>query len=199
MVAALRDPAEQAYRKAHMSTMPTKMTGVHPYHLVLYKRALHPELVNLKKRKLIPVPGGEFEAWLMPGSHVLRFQIRSFCVCELVTDRNDGLPTNGAVATFPCLGEKDFEHVFSEPGITYVTSLQTETLNENLYMQSYREISQLSREVDGIVHAWESEAGQCLSLLEIQRHGREVHTQAYHLLAQGGLVLRTQTILECKK
>jgi hypothetical protein len=175
----------------------TKTNVLQSYHLVLYKRALHPELFSLKARRIIKHQGYEFEAWLMPGSHVLRFQHKGFCACELVSDRDDGLPTNGAVATFPCAGEKDYEHTFSEPLVNYLTTVQTETLNESLYNSSYRQIVELAGETNGLMHKWEGpDGGRCLSMLDIQRYQRELHVQSYHLVAQCGLVLRTQTIFE---
>ena len=33
-------------------------------------------------------------------------------------------------------------------------------------------------------------------MLDMQRYHREVHVQSYHLVAQGGIVVRTQTIFE---
>lgn len=38
--------------------------------------------------------------------------------------------------------------------------------------------------------------GRNLSLLDVQRLTKEVHAQSYHLIARGGLVIRTQTIFE---
>lgn len=33
-------------------------------------------------------------------------------------------------------------------------------------------------------------------MIDTQRYNREIHAQAYHLIAQGGVVIRTQTIFE---
>jgi hypothetical protein len=38
--------------------------------------------------------------------------------------------------------------------------------------------------------------GKCLSVLEVHRYPREIHVQSFHLVADGGLVLRSQTIFE---
>jgi hypothetical protein len=174
----------------------TRVTAPPAFQLVLYRRALHPELFALKARKALKIPGGEFEAWLANGTHVLRLQSRQACVCELLTDREGGLPTTGVTMAFPCVGDRDAEQEFEDARLTYVVSVQTETLGESLYTTTYQEINALARETDGLVTRWETEAGKCLSLLDIQRYPNEVHVQGYHLMAAGGLVLRSQTIFE---
>lgn len=176
----------------------TKTSVLQSYQLVLYKRALHPELFQMKARKSLKADRADVEAWLMAGTHVLRYQLGTHCISELVTDRDDGLPTSGAVATFPCAGEKDFEHVFADAGVNYVTTVQTETLSESLYQSTYREILDLARETGGLLHRWnQPDGGKCLSLLDIEKyHPAEIHAQAYHLFAHGGVVVRTQSMFE---
>ncbi|MFN0012422.1 MAG: DUF2617 family protein [Phycisphaerales bacterium] len=167
------------------------------FQFLLYRRALHPELFQLKGRRVLKAGGHELEAWLMPRTHVIRYQHKAGATCELVTDREDGLPTNGAVATFPCLGEKDFEQSFTDLGLTYVCNIQAETLSENLYKSTLEEMTALADETDALCHTYEgTDGGACLSMLDVQRYENEFHVQSYHLCSTGGLVLRTQTIFE---
>ncbi len=181
-----------------------RSTSLQSYQLILYKRALHPELFQLKNRVAVRNGQCDFEAWLMPGGHALRIQHKGFCASELVTDREDGLPTTGAVATFPCAGEKDYEHEFSDGRMTYLATVQTETLTENLYASTYKDMVNYAEETGAMSHQWTqaggggngAAAGRCLSVLEIQRYPREIHVQSFHLVAEGGIVLRTQTIFE---
>lgn len=176
---------------------PTKTNPAQTYQIVVYRRALHPELFQMKARRTIRGPAYEFEAWLIPGSHVLRFQHRALCLSELLTDRGDGVPTTGALTTFPCAGEKEFEHQFREHSVGYMTAVQTETLNENLFGATYQEMLGLARETNAVVHEWiGADSGRCLSMLEIQKYGREVHVQSTHLLSTTGLVLRSQSVFE---
>jgi len=175
--------------------LPMRTNALQTYQLLLYRRALHPELFQLKGRRTLTYGGFEFEAWIMPGSHVLRFQVGQACACELVTDQSSGLPSEGAVTNFLCAGERDFEYQFERSGIRYTTSAQTETLPENLFSATYRETIELAIETEGLLHRWtDAEGNKCLSMLDIQRYGREVNAQAYHLVAQGGVVVRTQTL-----
>lgn len=157
----------------------------------------------------------------MQGQHLLRFERGPICASELVTDQENGLPTAGAVAAFLCAGERDFEHDFvgshgarasggsngaahgstngSSPGhgrVVYMTTVQTETLSENLYIATCEEMVAHSREHDSLVHSWDEPGGRGMSIVDVQKYAHEVHVQAYHLLPTGGIVIRTQTIFE---
>lgn len=188
-----------------MST-PQRTNALQAYQVVLYDRALHPELFSLKGRRVVRQPHWELEAWVMHGQHLIRFERGPICASELVTDQESGLPTAGAVAAFLCAGERDFEHSFvpqgaAAPGspkgsVVYMTTVQTETLSENLYVATCEEMASHAREHDSLVHAWDEESGRGMSVLDVQRYAEEVHVQAYHLLPTGGVVIRTQSIFE---
>ena len=168
------------------------------YHLMLFDRALHPELVSLRERRVIQHGSYELEAWLTPGGHMLRFERGPTCLSELVTGEPGGLPSTGMVSSFPCAGERDFDRKFGEGAIGYMTTVQTEQLSENLYLSTLDEMRDFASDVEAISHAWSDETGHCLSLLDVQRFNREIHVQSYHMVAAGGIVLRTQTIFEHK-
>lgn len=172
----------------------TRSTALQTLQLHLYPKALHPELFELQDRRVVTYGVYELEAWIMPNAHVVRFGVDRACYTELVTDRESGLP-DGSTETFYCAGERDFEKTFQGDGITYMTSVQTEQLGDNLYASTYDELRAFSREVDGLTHLWE-DGGPCLSMLDIQRYDQEVHVQAYHMIARGGIVLRTQSLFE---
>lgn len=172
----------------------SKMTTLQTLQLLLYGRALHPELFELKARKVVRHGAYELEAWVLEGAHVVRFGFGKACYTELVTDREVGLP-DGPIEAFLCAGERDFDKRFTADGVNYMTSVQTEQLTENLYLATYDELNDFAREVEAVVHRWD-DGGPCLSMLDIQRYDQEVHVQAYHMSARGGVVLRTQSLFE---
>ncbi len=176
--------------------VPVKPNSLQTYQTILYNRALHPEFFPLKGRRVIRHNGFEAELWSMSGSHLIRFEHGPLCACELVTDQESNLPDAGVVIAFLCAGERDYEHRFRKNKVTYMTSVQTETLAENLYAATMDEILDFARECEGLLHRWDDDAGPCLTLLDSQVQGHEVHVQAYHMIAQGGIVLRTQSIFE---
>jgi len=176
---------------------PTHTNSLQTYQVVLYDHALHPEFFDLKARRVEHLHGFEFESWLMGGSHVLRFERGGLCISELVTDRERNLPNTGVLTAFLCAGEHDYDHAFDEAQVNYITSAQTETLEESLYMSTLEELQSFGRECEAMIHQWHDEVGPCMSMLDMQLLNQELHVQAYHLLANQGLVLRVQTIFEC--
>jgi hypothetical protein len=185
--------------------LPTKPSSLQSHQVLLYRRALHPELFTLRDRLTIRHERYELEMWLMSGAHLLRFSHQHVCACELVIDHDGPLPTEGAVTMFPCAGEHDFEYRFDPGGVNYMTSVHTETLGENLYLSTYAELAEAAPEDafggTSLLHRWEEPdagmaGGRCLSRIDVQRFKREVHVQCYHMAAPSGLVLRTQTLFE---
>lgn len=177
--------------------IPTRLNSLQAYQLLLYRKALHPELFAVKTRRTIAHGNYELEAWVMPGGHVMRFKYDGFCASELVTEQEGGVPVDGAVTSFLCAGEHEFEHRFTPERVTYMTSVQTETLSENLYAATYDEMQDFAKETGALIHRWNDvDGGKNLSMLDVQRLAKEIHAQAYHLIAHGGVVVRTQTIFE---
>ena len=175
--------------------MPVKVS-LQAYQMLLYGRALHPELFPLKRRRVIKHGDYELEVWAMDGAHLLRFEMGALCACELLTAQEGKLPEAGVLSAFLAAGERDFEHRFVKEKVTYMTTIQTETLSENLYIATFDEILDYARASDSLIHKWEDESGKSLSVIDTQKFNREVHIQCYHLVAQGGIVIRTQSIFE---
>ncbi len=175
-----------------------KSSNAQLFRLMLYRRALHPELFDLQSRKIFRHGEYEVEAWLSPCGHVVRFQIEGQCLTEAVLESGDHLPEHGLVHALHCLGEKDFE-LEPEGRLGYVTSVQTESLSDNLFAATLREMRDLAGEADAMVHEWKDHEGNpCLSLLDVQKYKKEFHLQSYHLIGATGMVLRTQSIFEIK-
>jgi hypothetical protein len=174
--------------------VPARGNSLQSYQVVVYDRALHPELFSLKGRKVVKHGKYELEAWIMCGQHVLRFESGPVCASELLTDQDRNLPATGVVTAFLCAGERDFEHRFR--AVTYMNTVQTETLSENLYSNTFDEMIQFGKESRSLMHEWSDDSGRCASILDIQRYQTQVHAQSYHLIATQGIVVRTQTIFE---
>jgi len=175
-----------------------KTNCLQTYQAVLYGRALHPEIFNLKSRRVFRQGDYELEVWMMRGSHLLRFEHKNLCASELVTDAEHLPQDGGVISAFLCAGERDYEYTFEKAKVGYLTTVQTETLADNIYDSTYQEMLDLAAESKALVHEWDDESGRCLSVVDVQKFSNEVHAQAYHLQANGGVVLRTQTIFEIR-
>lgn len=162
----------------------------------LYNRALHPELFELKGRRVVRHGAYELECWLTGGGHALRFGVGSACFSEVICQGEASLPSLTPLATFPCAGEHDLDEHYAKEGVGYITTIQTEQLGENLYLATLEEMRDYAREAEAMMHRWDDHAGPNMSILDVQRMSTEVHVQGYHMLASSGIVLRSQTIFE---
>ncbi len=167
---------------------------------MVYRRALHPELLDLRGRRLHRHAGYEVECWVAPAGHVVRFQYDGDVITETVVEDGDHLPELGLVHALPCIGEKEYELEADEEHPTklgYVTTLQTEVLTDNLYSATLLEMQDFARERNALCHEWNDEGGaRNLSLLDVQKFRREFHLQGYHMMGGISMVLRTQSIFE---
>src|SRR5256885_3777635 len=118
---------------------PAKANVLQAYQVILYSRALHPELFQLKGRRVHKRGDYELETWVMPGQHILRFGHKKLCASELLTDQEKS-PATGIVSAFLCAGERDFEHRFTKEGVVYMTTVQTETLSDNVFTATFDEL-----------------------------------------------------------
>jgi len=175
---------------------PSKASSLQNYHMLAFRKALHPEFFGIEGRQRVQHGDYETEAWIFRGGHSLRFTLNGFCMSEIVVEHIDQIPDRGLIAALPCAGERDFEEKVAE-NLVYMTTMQTETLSDHLYLGTYKEMMQHARENDSLFAAWTDAAGKPnLSLIDVQHFRHEVHVQGYHLRSDCGLVLRTQSMIQ---
>lgn len=178
------------------STGLSKASSLQNYHMLAFRRALHPEFFGIEARQRVQHGDYETEAWIFRGGHSLRFTLNGFCMTELVLEQIDQIPDRGLISALPCAGERDFEEKVAE-NLVYMTTMQTETLSDHLYLGTYKEMMQHARENDSLFAAWTDAAGKPnLSLIDVQHFRTEVHIQGYQLRSDCGLVLRTQSMIQ---
>ena len=177
----------------------SRATSLQSYNMLLYRQAVHPEFFAITGRQRIEHGDYEFEAWIFKGGHALRFQHENGVAIEIVTDQIERLPNRGLVTALPCAGEKDHDQEFGDT-LGYMTSIQTETLTDHLYLGTYNELVDHARMSEGLLTVWNDELGRHnLSLIDTQRYSDEVHVQAYHCRSDCSLVLRTQSIFQVRQ
>jgi hypothetical protein len=163
--------------------------------MMLYRRPLHPELFKLAGRRSIRHGEYEVEQWLIPGGHIVRFQVDQQSLTEVVSGETNHLPETGLIHALPAFGERDYD-MPAEGRLGFFTTLQTEQLSDNLYQATYREMTDFATETGSLAMNYQdADGGQCLSIIDAQKY----HIQTYHLRANTGFVLRTQSIFELMK
>ena len=174
----------------------SRQTSLQNYHMLSFRKALHPEFFGIEGRQRVQHGEYETEAWIFRGGHSVRFQLNGFCMSEIVVEHIDQIPDRGLIAALPCAGERDFEEKVAE-NLVYMTTMQTETLSDHLYLGTYKEMMAHARENNSLFSAWTDAAGKPnLSLVDVQHFRNEVHIQGYHLRSDCGLVLRTQSMVQ---
>jgi hypothetical protein len=174
----------------------SKASSLQNYHMLAFRKALHPEFFGIEGRQRVQHGDYETEAWIFRGGHSVRFTLNGFCMSEVVLEQIDQIPDRGLITALPCAGERDFEEKIAE-NVIYMTTMQTETLSDHLYLGTYKEMMQHARENDSLFAAWTDAAGKPnLSLIDVQHFRNEVHIQGYQLRSDCGLVLRTQSMIQ---
>lgn len=162
--------------------------------VTVYDRALRPECFEIQEQRRSRHGSVIFEAWVLRGGHVVRFDSGGCSISEVVGPAMKGASGGGVVKSFMATGEHEAQHRLGPA--SYLTSVQTETLPEGLYLSSFEELLEFGRSERALLHQWRSRDGPCLSLVDVQHYVGQSHVQSYHLCACGGLILRTQTIFE---
>jgi hypothetical protein len=176
---------------------PISANFLNTHQAILYDRPLVAEI--FKPARKLSVECGQYrcELWVMPGAHAVRFDYDLLRAAELVTDQEAGLPESGVLSAFLCSGERDYEHRFERWGVEYLTTVQSEALSQNVYCSL---LDEARTEAKGhrhtLIHEWQAEAGACLSAVTVEPLAREVRIEAFHFLAEGGVVLRTGSVFE---
>ncbi|MSR28056.1 MAG: hypothetical protein EXS03_00570 [Phycisphaerales bacterium] len=178
-------------------TTPPKSNSLQSYTLLVYRKAVHPEFFAIEGRRRIENGALEAEAWVCKGGHASRYQMGDTCVVEVVTEQPQGLPERGLTTNMICAGEHDHEETISE-SLSYMTTVQTETLAEHLYLGTYKEMLVHGRENESLMVAWNDPTTNKpnLSIVDLQRYRSEIHAQSWHLRSDCGLVLRTQSMFQ---
>ena len=168
------------------------------YQTVLSSKSLHPELFRIEVSSRVERPAYLFSAWVLRGAHVCSFTTTRGVATELVSDSIAAVPSASVIDSFLCAGERDASRQVEGTNIVHMTAAQTEQLPEHLYADTYNELDDMARGSGSLVYRFSDHGGACMSILDIQEYAREIHFQAYHMLAGEGLVLRTQSIFEIR-
>ncbi len=174
-----------------------KTNSLQSYTMLIYRKALHPEFFAIEGRARIENAGLDAEAWIFQGGHSVRFQQDKVCLCEVVTDHPHTLPERGLSTNVPCAGEHEHEESVSD-SLTFMTTVQTETLAEHLYLGTYKEMLAHGRDNESLMTSWTDPVTNKpnLSVVDLQRFRTEIHVQSWHLRSDCGLVLRTQSMFQ---
>lgn len=168
--------------------------------LLLYGKALHPELFKILGSEQVARRAYEADIWLVDGGHVIMFTAGKNTLSEVIVTGNAPLADRGLIQTIPCRGEK-YHEMTNGGNIRYMISTQEEQLTQTLYDATKHEIHSYAtkRELMMAELPATTDAGATLSVLDIERRSHELLVQSFHLFDENQMVIKTQAIFEVIK
>src|SRR5882757_10013942 len=135
--------------------------------LLLYQRALHPELFKILATEQVSRRAYDADIWLVEGGHVVTFTAGKMALTEVITMQHDPLLDRNIMQSIPCRGEKYHEAMIGS-NIKYMISTQEEQLTQTLYDATRQEISTYAakRELMSADMPGVGETGGYLSVLD---------------------------------
>ncbi|HVT90003.1 MAG TPA: DUF2617 family protein [Tepidisphaeraceae bacterium] len=168
--------------------------------LLLYQKALHPELFKILASEQVARRAYEADIWLVEGGHVIMFTAGKNTLAEVIVMSHAPLTDRGLLQSIPCRGEK-YHEMTAGGNIRYMISTQEEQLTQTLYDATKHEISSYAskRELMTAETPATQETGGALSVLDIERRSHELLVQSFHLFDENQMVIKTQAIIEVIK
>ncbi len=169
--------------------------------LLLYHRALHPELFNILGSEQVTRRAYEADVWLVEGGHVISLSAGKNTLTEVILMNHDGsLNDRNLIQSIPCRGEK-YHEMTHAGNIKYMISTQEEQLTPTLYDATRHEIVTYAakRELMTSEVPATADGGGFLGVLDIERRSHELLVQSFHLFDDTQMVIKTQSIIEVTK
>jgi hypothetical protein len=168
--------------------------------LLLYQKALHPELFKILASEQVSRRAYEADIWLVEGGHVIMFSAGKNTLTEVIVTNNAPLTDRGLLQSIPCRGEK-YHEMTAGGNIRYMISTQEEQLTQTLYDATKHEIASYAskRELMTAETPGNQDTGATLSVLDIERRSHELLVQSFHLFDETQMVIKTQAIIEVVK
>jgi hypothetical protein len=168
--------------------------------LLLYQKALHPELFKILASEQVSRRAYEADIWLVEGGHVIMFTAGKNTLAEVIVTNNAPLTDRGLLQSIPCRGEK-YHEMTAGGNIRYMISTQEEQLTQTLFDATKHEIASYAakRELMTAETPATQDAGGTLSVLDIERRSHELLVQSFHLFDDTQMVIKTQAIIEVIK
>jgi len=165
--------------------------------LVLYNRALHPELFDIYHDCSIVESYFDASIWVTGCSHVIRFSVGDLSITEVIAEADDELPERGLVASFRCRGEKQHQYDH-ETGVRYMMNLQTESVSEKVYAKVHADLSSSGDKRGLFVPFPQWQVGDLtpFTYVDMRATPRGLHVFAFHTFPEDLTVIKTQTLFE---
>ena len=165
-------------------------------HLCLYSRPIHPELFQIYAAEQYRGPAYEMTSWIVGCSHVLSFSTGEAVLTELTAEEAEPLGSR-LVQRWRFRGERTCRQVI-DGRISYLANFEVETLSDNVYRQTYRDLVAEGCRRGMLVQfeQWKTRGLIPFAYLHTEICARELRVVAFHGLPEDHAVVKTQSIFE---
>ncbi|MEI7767456.1 MAG: hypothetical protein WCJ97_08475 [Phycisphaerae bacterium] len=166
--------------------------------VLVYDRALHPELFAADARRSRLYGNMDVTVQLLTGGgHLIAVTRRNATVTEVAGFGIKTTPEHGLIEKIPCKGDKQFDKQLAET-FQYYLALNEEHITDALVDTSEAELLRIAAEQDGLSYTKRNELGaiEYMGVVVCQFHRRNMHIEAFHLLGEARVMIRSQSIFE---
>lgn len=163
----------------------------------LFARALHPELFDVCATRAIERPGYQVTLRICEAGHLVELRRRGETITEANIDQARELPKRGRCLAMPLGADRDLQ-AQPLPTVSFQASIQTETLNPDVFERLTQEFLDDSRKAD-LCHVFQVGnrfRPDAVSLVFANGNPHSLGIQTFHTFPDDLAVVRTQSLYQ---
>jgi hypothetical protein len=163
----------------------------------LYGRVLHPELFEIRSRRVID--RGHYTATLeiTTAGHLLTWRREGLTLAEVATSATQPLPQKRRLLSYR-IGSERSDCLECRGGIRYQTCFQLETLEQDIFWTFQQDLASQGTK-RGLMHQFDPIgrlAAGALSWIDVETRPRSLLVQAFHTFPDDLAVVKSQSLFE---
>ncbi len=176
--------------------MSAKLTDIKDAKMLIYSRALHPELFEIFLGKDIDTGKYEARIFLIGSGHHILFHTPRANITELLTSRLDILPKTGLAQQLSLERNREYQANI-ENEIYYMLNIHSEQMSTPVFESVYREMTKFAQHKGLFLtfEQWvEGDELAPFSFIDYEKRPRELNLFCYHAIPKLNTMIRTQSI-----
>jgi uncharacterized protein DUF2617 len=163
----------------------------------LFGRALHPELFEVHKARVITRGDYSAKVEITTAGHVVTWRYRGLTLTEVACSAQHPLPERRRLLSYRLKGERS-DRVECRGGIVYQTNFQLEAVTPELFWTFQEELTR-DGEKQGLIHTFDSSGRMALgaiSYIHAETRNRSLLIQAFHTFPDDYAIVKSQSVFE---
>jgi len=163
----------------------------------LYGRALHPELFDVHKTRVVERGGYQARVDITNAGHIVTWRYEGMTLTEVASSAQHPLPQKRRLMSHRLRGERD-DRVECRGGVVYQVSFQLEPVAPEIFWTFQQELANDS-EREGMLHTFDSSGRMALgalSYINIESRDRNLLIQAFHTFPDDYAIVKSQSLFQ---